>query len=352
MNCVDDTRYLNSKDIKKMSEETITNVLAKVVVEGGYVSTGDEISLAELMETILMQNEESTADFDKEKWNSTFWSDEWLRPDRAISDMNQNFAKEYKNKEKYLSSDKSKGIDTQAKLTVAVSGVEINAEQGVKHQTAISKQNDEIRSSLNENEVGYFWTGEKFEIRPMKLYRLNLNSFKETKTIGTRSVQTREYTAVYSIPLGIDKIVAQAQNPFKSLDSVNDKIIENFEKASRKLDDKIAELKDKLSKHIESQCKNVEKRSNNIRHSVEEHKLKMQDFVEKIDAFENVWPSGRYCVFAHRDRLKPRCPEGLQLKLPTMEFQMKKCQYPKFNFMNMEEDGGKYHLNFATCCKE
>ena len=141
------------------------------------------------METILMQNEESTADFDKEKWNSTFWSDEWLRPDRAISDMNQNFAKEYKNKEKYLSSDKSKGIDTQAKLTVAVSGVEINAEQGVKHQTAISKQNDEIRSSLNENEVGYFWTGEKFEIRPMKLYRLNLNSFKETKTIGTRSVQ-------------------------------------------------------------------------------------------------------------------------------------------------------------------
>ena len=92
---------------------------------------------------------------------------------------------------------------------------------------------------------------------------------------------------------------------------MNDKIIENFEKASRKLDDKIAELKDKLSKHIESQCKNVEKRSNNIRHSVEEHKLKMQDFVEKIDAFENVWPSGRYCVFAHRDRLKPRCPEGL-----------------------------------------
>ena len=60
-----------------------------------------------------------------------------------------------------------------------------------------------ITKILEEEEMEVEWTGEKFEVKPMKLYRVNLAELKTSASIAVASVQVHKYESVQTIPVRV-----------------------------------------------------------------------------------------------------------------------------------------------------
>ena len=55
--------------MQRLTSETVTNVVASVETEAGYVATGDEVSLTNVLDNFFKSTEESSEMFDETKWN-------------------------------------------------------------------------------------------------------------------------------------------------------------------------------------------------------------------------------------------------------------------------------------------
>ncbi|XP_075265215.1 uncharacterized protein LOC142357484 [Convolutriloba macropyga] len=122
--------YLNSNDTNRLTEETSKNVLAKVVTEGSYIPTGDEISVSKLIEELLTQSEESSRGFSESKWDSVFWNEEWLRPDKLTSTLNENYSKEFKMKSQHHKEQNSVSREVDFDLEISVEDQDVEGSAG------------------------------------------------------------------------------------------------------------------------------------------------------------------------------------------------------------------------------
>ena len=390
MNVGDSIRYLNSEDTKKMTSQTMTNVLGSVVSEAGYVSTGDELQLKDMINQFLKKSEESTERFDQNQWESTFWSEEWLRPDKMTNFLNENYAKEYK--KHYDKSTKN----TEKKQAV-VAGIDVNAigifkaKAKVSHKSKTSSDNEieKMDKNIKENDLKLNWNGEKFEIRPMKLNRVNLNDFESTETIASQSVQLKAFQAIYSVQLNMnhheirffetqEETEANCKN---KLDILN-KRLNDVNRVQRK------QLEDRKKKYEEANKKLIffAKKVNDLSQLV----AKLGKKNEKFDSIQKTslkktsgqkkWPGNKYCVgfepdaqsFTREDKQGEKivnvdipsemndCPKGLKYRSANVfqHFKHKKAYADTYaegtnSFINHFQSNGKrsFQMMFRVCCK-
>ena len=177
----DGTRYLSSKDVKEMTQETVQNVLATVTVEAGYISTGDEISVASLLERLFRKTQVDSASFDARKWESTFWRNDMSRPDKVTSFLNNNYGKEMRRLSEEKSLKSSEGTHFGGGVGFSYGPVGVSASGMVSIDKKHAEYSKELQESVNEHESKLQWTGEKFTVKPMKLSRINVNSFRGNK---------------------------------------------------------------------------------------------------------------------------------------------------------------------------
>ncbi len=84
------TRYLNSDDVKQLTYESTRNVLASVVSDSDYVSTGDDVSVSSLIERELTRLPVSSALLEGQvSWDAVYWDPLWARPDMLTSYLNK-----------------------------------------------------------------------------------------------------------------------------------------------------------------------------------------------------------------------------------------------------------------------
>ena len=90
-----DERFLQSDDVKKMAQETVNNLVMEVTTDDGYeVREGDEVGLVRLFEAFLNQQQQSSASFTQQQWDSVFWNEDMARPDKVTNTMNEMFSKD------------------------------------------------------------------------------------------------------------------------------------------------------------------------------------------------------------------------------------------------------------------
>ena len=200
----DGVRYLSSEDMKKIVSESTLNILASVTRDSNYVDTGDEVSISNLIERILTRDEESVSSFEPHKWDSVFWNPTWARPDKTKSYLNEALQK-FQNDSEYLYTtdvareSSGKGNGNFELFTVFKLGGGGSSSSNVKEKVSLT----DIQKILNEKETKVQWNGEAFEVKPMKLYRVNLAELKTSAAFAVASVQVHRYESVQTIPVRV-----------------------------------------------------------------------------------------------------------------------------------------------------
>ena len=200
----DGVRFLSSVDMKKIVSESAVNILASVTRDSNYVDTGDEVSISNLIERILTRDEESAANFEPHKWDSVFWNPTWARPDKTKSYLNEALVKSQNDSEYLLTTDvaresSSKGNANFELFKVFKLGGGGGSSSNVKEKVSIT----DIQKILEEKETKVQWTGEAFEVKPMKLFRVNLAELKTSASFAVASVQVHKYESVQTIPVRV-----------------------------------------------------------------------------------------------------------------------------------------------------
>ena len=299
-------QYLNSKDINDISQETVMSVVGSVLTEGGYVATGDEVTLGAMIENFLKSTEESTENFNDKQWESTFWDDEWLRPDRLTSYLNNNYSKEIRESEDYQRSRQESSESTSVETEVQAYGVGVSASVAWGHSSMSEEEKRKISNSLEETGGSLQWTGEKFQVRPMKLYRVNTNDIKSTMTIGSRNIQLKEYDAVLAIEVAINKQKFHNRSLNEKSESMAKKFQKKTSEEAREIKKDLQRKTAKIDVKIESESINLNKKIKEINESLTSSAASFAKKTKEIKNRKQKWPAGSYCVLRYPNHGCPK----------------------------------------------
>ena len=141
------------------------------------------------------------------------------------------------------------------------------------------------------------WNGEKFTIRPMKLYRINTNSFEASLNIKTVELQIRDYQAVHSIPLTVEPIT----NNFDIVKVFPEIVNEEFNSNLTELEEKVTQLTESLSDRVHRKINETQQHQKKMKARMDENVAKLLN--EKNEVFtrkagEGSFPIGDYYIFA------------------------------------------------------
>ncbi len=135
-------------------------------------------------------------------WKSTFWQNEFARPDKLTSYLEKVFTKDKGKIHQINVND----LEVSGSLAMASSlnlFQLIGASGSGSGSTNIKKHvsEDNLRTWLKENKHEVQWTGEKFKVKPMDLYRLNKQKMSDQQNIVSTRVQVHQVQYTYSMPL-------------------------------------------------------------------------------------------------------------------------------------------------------
>ena len=207
-------RYLSADDVKLMASKSALDVLASVTTDSNYVDTGDEVSVTALIERLLSRDEESSAEFEPREWDSAFWNPTFERPDKITKWFNEALEKRSDDSEYFYTTDAAKELFSKGSTKF---GANVNvfelfggggdySESGETNQEIKEKiEIQEVLKTIEEERLETQWTGEKFEVKPMKMYRLNLPTLKTATSIAVARIQVHKYEAVQTIPVRVSR---------------------------------------------------------------------------------------------------------------------------------------------------
>ncbi len=183
-------RYITSGDLKTIVQESTSNVLASVTTDSDYVDTGDEVSVANLLERVLGRDKVTTDSFTPHMWNSVFWNPTWARPDKFVSFLNKALEKDTSDSKNFLLTEYAK--TSSARGSGGGSFLKIfsaKAEGGSESSKSEKVHKEDLLSTLRERHSNIEWTGEVFKVKPMKMHRLNLANLNTSASITVANLQ-------------------------------------------------------------------------------------------------------------------------------------------------------------------
>ena len=197
-------RYISSNDMKKISSETVSNLVATVTRDSSYIDTGDEVSLSGLIEHVLTRNEVTTDTFEPKKWDSVFWDPTWARPDKLTNFLKDTLVKFQNDSEYFYTTDRARKSSGNGEAGLELFGLfkfggSGGSSKDIREKVEIKK----IENILDEKDFKVQWTGEVFKVKPMKLYRLNLAQLKTSASIAVGNLQIHQYETVQTIPVRV-----------------------------------------------------------------------------------------------------------------------------------------------------
>ncbi len=185
-------RYLTSSDANLVADEVASNIVASVVRDYDYEASVDSVSVTDLVLDLLTQQKVSTERFNDAKWNSVYWDPIFLRPDKVTSALNDHYVKKTVDTYNTDTEDISFGLTIDPTFFGITNGT-FNLRTESKEELV-----DKL-SELCENKTHVEWTGEKFELHAMDLFRVNLAQFDSSSSVAFTDVKIYPYVP-YHIP--------------------------------------------------------------------------------------------------------------------------------------------------------
>ncbi len=179
-------RYLTAKDANLVANEVASSIVASVVRDYDYEASVDSVSVTDLVLDILTQQKVTSERFNDAKWNSVYWDPIFLRPDKVTSALNDHYMKKTVDASKTETDDDSFGLTIGPTIFGITDGT-LNLKTESKEELV-----DKL-SELWENKTHVEWTGEKFELRAMDLFRLNLAQFDSSSSVAFTDVNIYPY---------------------------------------------------------------------------------------------------------------------------------------------------------------
>ena len=269
------TVYLKSEDIQDLSTEAARSVVATVVTDGDYADTGDELKLREAIEAQLLSFKEEESKFEEVQWDNVFWDPDMIRPDRITSELNHAVSKDETDKSSENSKKKTFGFGFFRAMELGVSGIKgvlgLNAkdEIGANFNYDGRDVTTKVNKYLKETGAELEWTGEKFRVKPMDLYRINTSNMKSTTTIATAYVQVKKFETIYSVKILTDDTlneVNQTMTPSMIKNQLKKQFDNKMKKIEKDLAGELAEVNKTLDRilKIEQQLESSFERFQNV----------------------------------------------------------------------------------------
>lgn len=230
----------------------------------------------------------------------------------------------------------------------------------------------EVLKTMEEEMLKTEWTGEKFEVKPMKLFRLNLSNLKTTTSIAVAGVQVHKYESVQTIPVRVAgkgvyntsiltaeivqgrlrKELGELETRLKQADSV----------LSSTLNSGLGEVRGKQR----SDNTQVVNRQNGLDSSLRSTNGRIDTVSQKMLRAENKlstlpgWAAGSYCILA--GATAPYCPPGFTVINPKINaLEVYSCENPRYlipktfgrSFIKVHNRcrSNQVDLNLSFCCK-
>ncbi len=133
-------------------------------------------------------------------WKSTFWQQEFARPDKLTSFLNKVIIKDQgKNRTVHVNDQElANSASTEGKFSVGKlfgGGGKLSGDH--KKKTHVS--DDQLKQWLKEQHYDVEWTGELFKVKPVDLYRLNMQQLGQKQNIATTYVQVHQVQYTYNV---------------------------------------------------------------------------------------------------------------------------------------------------------
>ena len=278
MNTENPIRYLNSEDLKKMSTETSQNIVASIATDNDYADTGEELKLCEIIENLLRKNREETSAFEDIQWDSVFWDPGWARPDKLTNYLNKIYSKDEKDESIFKLNEEV--VDDS--MNFGFNGFSF----GYNNEDGKSVKIEDVKKQLSETNTEIKWTGDIFEVKTTKLFRINLSEMTSNATIATVDIQIKKYEAVYSIKVMVDNDFPE-QNP-----TITPTLIQ------QRLTDRLNQLEQKVHANLSQLISTIQNSQMNISDQVGELEEKFE------------WTTKSFCLLKNGN-----CPLGFSINL-------------------------------------
>ncbi|PAA58972.1 hypothetical protein BOX15_Mlig026829g2 [Macrostomum lignano] len=208
-------RYMRADDFNNLVQETYSSVRATTIRSTEYVEKKDEFDIMRLIEGALKQDEIYANRLSETKWRSVFWDPVYARPDRVVHEASRTFKKDestglMKIDRDYLrSSDEAKKLFGSTSSTSWSAGgsaflfsAKVGSSRTVTDRGSESSRrsyqrdsftSEELNNKLSERNLNVQWNGERFEVRPLRLVRINEQSFRSRRELVSNNMQLTIY---------------------------------------------------------------------------------------------------------------------------------------------------------------
>ncbi|OQV15157.1 hypothetical protein BV898_10671 [Hypsibius exemplaris] len=188
-----DIVYLQSDDVKQLTQEIATDVMATEVTDGEFVSHDQSLSISNLLTSLLKIREQSTANFDAQMWESVFWNDDNARPDRVTSTLNDLYAKSNEHVQSIIKTQVSTESSGGGSAGFTFFGLfSANAAGNGASKKLTTEELENLYTLLTEHKNVTQWQGEAFVPKPLQLSRTNLAALRATNVITSVQVQVAQ----------------------------------------------------------------------------------------------------------------------------------------------------------------
>ena len=223
-------RYLTSADVERLSSDVVNNVVASEETDVEYIPWDDQISLKDILLRQLNSDQVLSDEFSDQMWQSTFWREEWSRPDKIASTLNKIFTNDENNSWNFAYNGEEASVAASASLET--SGL-LRKLVGVRGSAEFSVQKEDLLNKLEQLITEVQWNGDEFIVKSMVLSRINLSDLKQESTIAASNVQIKRVDVVKSIPVTVD--VSAAHNDVLSPNLIRNRLQEMENKQGKVL---------------------------------------------------------------------------------------------------------------------
>uniref|UniRef100_A0A914E2F4 Uncharacterized protein n=1 Tax=Acrobeloides nanus TaxID=290746 RepID=A0A914E2F4_9BILA len=225
--------YLTSTDTNTLAREIYHTVLAQDDSSSTYIPSSDEDKIINELLAVIEQHRVNGLKLSKDEWYSVFWDDIFTRPDIQTEyftevltydrDKDQFIYDEEKNEEfrKKIETEYAKktGRTTQSSIGIGFTikaipfkfdasrsrGQEESLNETKLNETEIIRQGtistNNLTDHMDQNHFNVKWNGQKFEQKPLNLYRINTHNLAASGQIVFRRVVTTELASTQKIEI-------------------------------------------------------------------------------------------------------------------------------------------------------
>uniref|UniRef100_A0A914YP38 C-type lectin domain-containing protein n=1 Tax=Panagrolaimus superbus TaxID=310955 RepID=A0A914YP38_9BILA len=204
--------FLQSKDLNRLTHNIYNKVAFEEEVSADYISSNQEKEIINELFEVLKNQQIQSKDLTKNEWNSVFWEDIYARPDIQADYANEVLKyNENENKFKYdsekdqkfrenINRNKPKNKKVQKEqfnwfgelfpLGKFPNENKVNNENGedTKKNEKETVSFDDLKKTLNKENINVKWNGIKFEPKNLKLYRLNTKKLNLSNGLYFKSI--------------------------------------------------------------------------------------------------------------------------------------------------------------------